>query len=514
MKKTLLKLLSSALACAMVLSMTACGGSGTPSGSVGTASASGTTANNGGAEPYTVKLMYSTMMTIPSEEAQKEVEDAINAYLKEKGYDFAFDMEVANLFEYGTTVPLALSSGEKMDIIIGAAPNMNMQDMVNNGYLLPLNDYIDNEMKGIKDMEEDWLTCGTIGDTLYTVPVHKGWALTWKYIYDKSYVDGIGYDMSKVKDFDSLLDLFAALKEAYPDKVIEADTSRYPTLFNDLYDTSLVGAYFATVGDDPTLVNYFETEAFRKACEYAYEFRQKGYSSAEGSTNTLNADALVNSGMSIGTTMSHGQTAESIGKTFTTSNTYGGTFDSVEIAPTDMATMSLNYGLAYTSENPAAAATMLNLLWTDEYIINTLIYGLEGKSYVWNADHTSIGYPEGLDADSVPYTTMLNCGAFSDQFKMYPFEGNSTAEDLEYMKANLEKIRYCPLFGFTPNAEKVSTQSAAVSNVYNQYFKALSYGDIDPEVYLPEFLSSLEAAGINDMLAEYQSQADAWQQAQ
>ena len=51
---------------------------------------------------------------------------------------------------------------------------------------------------------------------------------------------------------------------------------------------------------------------------------------------------------------------------------------------------------------------------------------------------------------------------------------------------------------------------AAVSNVYNQYDKALMYGDVDPASYLPEFQAALEAAGINDILADYQAQVDAW----
>ena len=36
------------------------------------------------------------------------------------------------------------------------------------------------------------------------------------------------------------------------------------------------------------------------------------------------------------------------------------------------------------------------------------------------------------------------------------------------------------------------------------------YGDVDPASYLPEFQVALEAAGINDILADYQAQVDAW----
>ena len=80
----------------------------------------------------------------------------------------------------------------------------------------------------------------------------------------------------------------------------------------------------------------------------------------------------------------------------------------------------------------------------------------------------------------------------------------------EYMKELIDSAWVAPLFGFTPNSDNVSTQVAAVSNVYNQYDKALMYGDVDPASYLPEFQAALEAAGINDILADYQAQVDAW----
>ena len=56
----------------------------------------------------------------------------------------------------------------------------------------------------------------------------------------------------------------------------------------------------------------------------------------------------------------------------------------------------------------------------------------------------------------------------------------------------------------------VQTQVAAVANVVSQYNTALTYGEENPEEVLPEFLAELEAAGINDIIADYQAQLDAW----
>ncbi len=505
MNNTFKKVLALILASIMVLALAACTGTpaGTPSG---TPSADPSTNEPTNEEIYTVNFKYTSMMNLPSEDAMKAIEDAISQHVQSLGYNIALKMEIVPIFDYATTVPLSLASGEKTDIVFVG----NVIDWVSNGYMYKLDEFLDNELKPTADLVGDWIKGGTIDGSVYSVPCHKGLALTWKYLYDESYVNAINYDMSKVTDFYSLVDLFAALKKANPDKVIEADSSRLPALFRDMKNTPLVGTYFANVGDDTKLHNYFETEAFKEAVEWAYKFRQEGYTSPEGSTSTINADAMVFSGATVGVTMAHGQNEESMGVTMTKSNTYGGSFKAVEIEKSDLVTPGLTWGVAYTTKNAKAAAQMLNLMWTDEFVINTLIYGLEGQSYVWNDDKTSIKYPEGLNADSVPYTTLLNCGAFSDQFKMYPFEGNSTAEDLVYMRANIDSAWTAPLFGFIPNGEKVSTQVAAVSNVYNQYYNALAYGDVDPATYLPEFIAALKAAGIDDIMAEYQAQADAW----
>ena len=272
---------------------------------------------------------------------------------------------------------------------------------------------------------------------------------------------------------------------------------------------SQVGVYTSTVGEDTTLVNTFATDAFREACEMAYAWSQAGYSNPEGSANTLGHDAVVMSGQSKGVIMGHSATVEGIAEMFTENNTYGGTFDAVQIAISDMTTNTLTYGVAYTSENVADAAKMMSLIWTDEFIASSLIYGAEDVSYVWNDDHTFIEYPEGLDMNTVPYTNMYTSGAFGNQFLLYPWDEVDEEED-NFPLELMEQAWYPKSFGFIPDSSNVSTQVAAVSNVYDQYYDVLTYGDVDPAEYLPMFLSELETAGINDIIAEYQTQLDAW----
>lgn len=505
------KILSILMVLVMLIGMTACSGGGDQKTPEQPAEVSTPAATSGAAaadEPYAVQLLLPTMMAIPADEDVQVVEDAINNYMRDTlGItEYKLDLVLGSLFDYTTTVNMQLAGGQKMDLFYTGPLNT----AVSNGYLVDLTPYLDKELAGaVGVLPEDWLNCGVVGSTVYAIPCYKGQVLSWKYIYDKSIVDGV-YDMSQVKSIDDLDAMLAAVKEAHPEEHMMVFNNQLHNLYCFQDHTSVIGTYFATVGESTEIVNYFATEAFKNGCKKAYEWSQLGYSDPEGSTNTLSHDAIVMSGASKGVIMGHAYSIDTVEKMFTMNNSFGADFGAVEIATSDMSTNTLVYGIAYTSENPAAAASMMNLIWTDEFIASTLIYGVEGISWEWNEDHTSIQYPEGLGLDSVPYTALYTCGAFGNQFLLYGFDGNTSEADKGFMKELIDNSWYPPLFGFTPDSSKVSTQVAAISNVYDQYFNVLTYGDVDPDEYLPQFLSALEAAGINDVIAEYQAQADAW----
>ena len=242
----------------------------------------------------------------------------------------------------------------------------NLNTYVTNGYMSDLTPYVENELAGaVGVLPENWLRSGTIDGTVYAVPCYKGQVLSWKYIFDKD-VYGDVVDWSTVNSLETLAAVLPDLKAAAPDERPMVYNNQLPALTNFEDHTSQVGVYTATVGDSTQLVNYFETDAFKKAVDMAYEWSQAGYSDPEGSANTLTHDAVIMAGQSKGVIMGHAYSIETIENMFTSNNTYGGTFQAVEIATSDMSTNTLTYGVAYTSENVAAACEMMSLIWTDE----------------------------------------------------------------------------------------------------------------------------------------------------
>lgn len=462
-------------------------------------------------ETPVITLDMSTLFIVPSLEATQKVEDQLNDYLANTLHEnFKVHLVITAIGDYFQKIPMELASGgdDAPDVV----QVFSVADWANQGYLVELDQYLGNELKPTYDMIEEIMGSGRVDGKTYMMPRYFGTVLDWKFIYNKELVDASGVDVTKATDLDSLTGVLAELKTVYPNEHFIVYCNQFDRVLQAKMQTSQVGTYTATVGQDTKLYNYYETECFKKAIETAYEYRQKGYADPEGSANTLSHDAVVMGGSSKGVIMGHSNDCASIADMFTQSNTYGATFGAVTIAIDDKATDTLGIGIAHYCKHPAEAAKFINLLYTDQFVWDTIIYGAEGQDYEWNEDHSKIRYPEGLDFNSVPYNCMYSCGMIGNGFDFFLEQegGNESGSNGEYGKILFEKAAVPPLYGFIPNTTNVMNEVTAVSNVVEQYFDVLTYGDVDPAEKLPEFLAALKDAGIDKIIADYQAQADEW----
>ena len=463
------------------------------------------------AEKSVITLDMSTLFIVPSLEATQKVEDQLNDYLENTLHEtFKVHLVITAISDYFSKIPMELATdgGEGAPDVVQV---FSMADWVNQGYIIPLDDYLGKELKPTVDLIGNIIGSGKMAGHTYMIPRYFGTVLDWKFIYNKELVDNAGVDVSKAKDIDSLGDVLAELKTAYPDEHFLVYCDQFNRLYNLKTHTSQVGTYAATVGTSTQLYDYYETEAFKSAINKAYEFRQKGYADPEGSANTLSHDAVVMGGSSKGVIMGHSADAEGIAQMFTKTNTYGAKFGAVTIGIDDLSTDSLGIGIAHYCKDPAAAARFINLLYCDEFVWDTIIYGAEGQDYVWNEDHTKVRYPEGLDFNSVPYNCIYSCGMIGNGFQGLQYEtDDESGSDREYGKWLMDNAWCPPLYGFTPTTVNVMNEITAISNVVEQYSKVLMYGDVDPAVEYPKFIAALKDAGIDKVIADFQTQADEW----
>ena len=343
-------------------------------------------------------------------------------------------------------------------------------------------------------------------------------------IASKEIVDELGIDLDQYTSLESIEPMLQQVKEAYPDMypVVPLNANAYNFLdfyvgATNGYKIDMLGDRTSTctgciIGDDMTVVNLYATDAFRECCELAYDWMQKGYLVPDTSTSPDSASTLMAAGRGFCTTGGYGNAPEALENNSSISGSSTPSYYHVLEQPyMTTSTIGVTTCVGITSEHPEAALRLLDLFYTDEFVINSILFGVEGRDYVKVTDNT-IDFPEGVDSTNIAYDSYTTCGIIGSQFIQW---GRQTSEDLlmadrEFMQTNIDNAVKSPAFGFSFDATNVRTQVSSVNNVITQYFNALTNGELDPNTYIDEFVSALESAGINDVITEKQSQLDAW----
>lgn len=168
-------------------------------------------------------------------------------------------------------------------------------------------------------------------------------------------------------------------------------------------------------------------------------------------------------------------------------------------------TAGAGYCISTVCDNPDAAMKLLYLMYTDEQVMRYFAQGIEDVHYVVDENGCS-WFPEGESQTTLGWGT----GAqwyFPNQTLCIPFE----TTDPDYYKDMVESNETCEksvAIGFAFDNSSVYNEYTAVSNVVDEYLKALTYAQVDVDDMLPEFLSELDAAGIDTVIEERQKQLD------
>lgn len=508
------KLISLVTAGMLAMSLAACGSSGSGSAAAGGSSTS--------SEPTTVTVYCMSFNNIPEDSEVTRIENLMNDYLAKTYPDdnIAIDIKLFGPAEYTQKVQLAMQSGDKIDAFFERA----LANDVASDMLAPMNDLLEKYGQEVtaklkEDFDENPYTATTINGTIYAVPANKGMALNGNLIWDDDIAQAAGVDMSTVNSIEDLEAVFEQV-HAYDPNIVcyapnnQGDTSLIrPILRSEekvdcLNDTN----YYAgvTMNGDSTVTNLYASDAFMEKCKLMREWNQKGYLQSDAATTTSIAPELFSAGRCFSTIDAYG--GDSAGAVLSLSSGHNLKSKILYNFYFDSASVYVDFGIASTSKVPEAAMKMINRLWTDEYLINTFLYGEEGVDYVKpDADHWA--YPDGKDATTVDYTAALCTGVIGSESLQYQPVGTDIADIQLKLKHNKESER-SPFFGFMFDASGVTTEMSAIANVYNQYVPGLICGTVDPETTMPEFLNALDAAGINTVIQAKQEQLDAWIAAQ
>ena len=165
-----------------------------------------------------------------------------------------------------------------------------------------------------------------------------------------------------------------------------------------------------------------------------------------------------------------------------------------------------SYAIPYCADEPERAMMVLNAIYSQPDLYNTLIYGIEGEDYTKNADGTITTSYVGASptADDSYGIQRWIIGSCKNALINNGTDPNYYA-DLEALE---ETARVNPFMNFTFDRTNVEGICASILNVYYEYGPQIDNGvagDNWEELY-NAYMSARKDAGIEELVTEFQNQ--------
>ena len=152
--------------------------------------------------------------------------------------------------------------------------------------------------------------------------------------------------------------------------------------------------------------------------------------------------------------------------------------------------------------NPEKALQFLQLVNTDTYVRDLFYYGVQGDNWDYTDDSKTFVHKNNADWSMAGYTQ----GSF---FAITPTDDFDFNQFDEVKELN-EKAEPSVLLGFTLDTTPIADELANCIQIAERYKGELLTGTADPEVMVPQMMQELRAAGFDKIVAEAQSQVDAF----
>ena len=525
------RMISAALAAALAGSMMLAGCGSTPSGNdgntgdAGNAGAAGGTETAGGAAAsgksdsgeYPTLTWYlpgdPTAMTSDGYEA---VSAALNEYLEEK-LGCHLEMKIYAFSEYNQKCSTVISAGEHYDLMFTCDWLNNFASNAGSNAYLPLNDLLEaNAPEAMADLPEYMWKATTINDNIYAMPALQVYAKNDGYFLRADIAEELGIKGSSYENgvdtytMDEIGDIYAQIVKAHPE-VNPDDSCDLPWLHQDeAVGFNLLGGFdvpgAVRFSDEGTVFDQFASEEFMESCKRVYDWQQKGYYQPDFASYATQTDQQTLDWKSENhVTYQAGFTAPSVAGNAVSSCEWDETpvplIVSDKYAVTSGVTQSLT-AVGVNSDYPELAVQLYNLAYSDEWFINTMIYGIEGENY------TKVSDTEVEINRESNYVMPVASFAIANQFNTWVEYGTADADQWEKAKEFCADATPSELFGFIFDSSAVQNEVANCSAIYEEYKFPLLCGAVDPEKTIPEMLNRMEQAGSAAIIEEMQRQVD------
>jgi len=451
-----------------------------------------------------VNLIYCLPLASDEYAGFGDIVEELNKITKEK-INATVTVEMIPLGEYTDKMQMKFASGEEWDVCFTGLWNPYL-DAVNKGAYAELteevlNTYAPEFMAQINPGA--WEAC-SINGKIYGAPIEQIYVRQTGLRFATDLTDKYGFDYTAVKTFEDLDDYLATIKENEPEAVPFMGASAILDYafsymgFDAIAGNGVPGVVYFDA-ETPVVVNQYASEEFMEVCKKMREWNLAGYFPADIITGSDSVGQQTVRAVDL-------DPAYKPGGTVAESQLRGYAISEIGIGNAALTTGSVQAtmtAVSANSENVERAVAFINLLNTDEDVLNLLCHGIEGVDYQFVGDGSDrviemiSGYP-GI------YSFFVGC-----VFNEYYTDPTQVGTWEETREINGNAPASC-IMGFVFNSEPVATEIAQCNTVVSEYAHPIQCGEVDTEEAIATLLEKLEEAGASKVMAEMQKQIDAW----
>ena len=432
------------------------------------------------------------------------VEAEVNKYIAENtDLNCTIKLQCYDWGTYNDRITKMIAAGDSFDICFTSNWSNNYYTQSSKGAFVPLNELMDQYAPKTKEiLGEDFLSGSRINGVNYAIPANKEKAHSWGLLVRKDIVEKYDMDLSGVKTLADMEPFFEIVKEKEPTMFALEGTPSEAAMrildFDPINNDTTPGA---VLNDDAsTVFNQLERPETLEHFKLMYDFMQKGYIREDAASVTdYNGDQKA--GRIFAAVRSLKPT-----KDIEESNAQGQQYMQIELTSpviSNRETTGSMQAISSTSKNPERAMMFLELFNTDPVVNNLINFGIEEVHYTKISDNQIKG-----TENQAKYNPGLGW-AFGNQLINYLTEADPQDKWNQFEEFN-KKGKKTQSLGFVFDPTPVNTQIAQCTGVWNEYVPGLQVGASNPDEMLPKAIEALNAAGMQDILAEMQKQLDAF----
>lgn len=442
-------------------------------------------------------------MMFQEQEDLQMVEDEINNRIGDK-LGAKLDIIRIDPSSYTQKMQIMFAASEVFDLC-WMSPGTGYNSFVEKGALMPMNSLIEQYApKSYAAIPENFWDAARINGEIYGFLNYQIVGRQFGYVLQQDMLDESGFDPSTIEEYTDIEPLLAYIHENHPEYMAIGiiGASFYENLMSlNHMEQIITGVGYRTDGDTIEIINLYEQPEYLELCRVMRDWYNKGYIEKDAATITnsleLRKKGIVKTWWDM--------TGPGFEPTFETGCGGRPVQTKLVVPPTITSgniTATMN-SIAKTSTHPEKAMQLLEMVnQNEEDIYNLLCFGIEDVHYTKTGEKRIEMKPDAKYNPNIAW-------AWGNQFNAYlqPGQDDDLWEKTKELNNTAEQSK---LLGFSFDSENVKSEVSQVTSVITEYDSLLGTGTVDPDTMYQEFIDKLKSAGIDNLIAEVQTQVDTW----